>query len=189
VGVLAPPDAGRLLCLVVGPRAVADAGAVAELAGLCGHLPLALRVAGNRLASRPSWSVSRMVGQLRHQHTRLDGLTAGDRGVRPAFAASYSLISPSGAEVFRRCAVIGRTDFDADMAASAAGRAETATVAALEELVDAGLLHAAGERYRFHELVRLFAAERLAAEEPAAGRANTPVTPAARVAARRGRAG
>ncbi|GAA2568568.1 hypothetical protein GCM10010435_48030 [Winogradskya consettensis] len=154
----------RLLQIIIGPRATAEAGATAELARLCGYLPLALRIAGNRLASRPSWSVARIVGQLRDEDRRLGALTAGDQGVREAFSVSHAQLAPATALVFRHCAAIAHADFDVTRAAAAAGLSEPDTDAALEELVDAGLLLTVGRRYRFHDLVALYAAERLRRE-------------------------
>ena len=164
LGVLTHPAGRALLRTIVGPRAIAEADATAELAGLCGHLPLALRIAGNRLASRPSWSVARAVGQLRPEGTRLSTLTAGDQAVRAAFAIPYGQLTPAAALVFRRCALLAPAEFGAGLAAVTADLPETCTAAALEELVDFGLLGPAGERYRFHPLVRLFALDQLRGE-------------------------
>lgn len=165
LGVLTHPAGRALLRSIVGPRAIAEADATAELAGLCGHLPLALRIAGNRLASRPSWSVARVVGQLRDVSTRLSTLTAGDQGVGAAFAVSYGQLTPAAALVFRRCALLAPADFGVGLAAVTADLPDAPTAAALEELVDFGLLCTASERYRFHELVRLFALDRLQQDE------------------------
>ncbi|GLY92799.1 helix-turn-helix domain-containing protein [Actinoplanes sp. NBRC 103695] len=166
LGILTHPAGRALLRSIVGPRAIAEPAATAELAGLCGHLPLALRIAGNRLASRPSWSVARMVGQLRDLGTRLSTLTAGDQGVRAAFAVSYGQLTPAAALVFRRSSLLAPADFGVSLAAVTADLPDAPTAAALEELVDFGLLCTAGERYQFHELVRLFALERLQQDEP-----------------------
>jgi transcriptional regulator with XRE-family HTH domain len=59
-------DAVALLELILGDSRPAQALAgVDELARLCGNLPSALRVAANRLLSRPSWTVGRMVERLK----------------------------------------------------------------------------------------------------------------------------
>lgn len=157
--VLDDEAAVTLLRGIAGARARAEPEATAELARLCGRLPLALRIAGNRLASRPSWTVGHVVAQLRDRERRLSALTAGDQGVREAFALSYARLSARTAMVFRRCAPLAGRDIDPVRAAAVTGLGEPAAVAALEELVDAGLSEAAGDRYRFHELVRLYAAE------------------------------
>lgn len=167
------PVAGRhLLASIVGACRVDAAPAATDLLiQLCGGLPLALRIAGNRLASRPHWPVERLAGQLRDQRRRLSALTAGDLGIRTAFEVSYRQLDPAAAQVFRRASVIPGVDFDAELiAAAAGGDADTAGHAA-EELVDVGLLLPAGDRYRFHDLVRLYAQERLDSDESARSRA------------------
>ncbi|MEJ3745313.1 helix-turn-helix domain-containing protein [Actinomycetes bacterium KLBMP 9797] len=165
-----PEAAGHaLLRSIVDDRADAEPEATAELARLCGGLPLALRIAGNRLASRPGWSVAYLADQLRDQQARLTALTAGDLSVRAAFAVSYGQLSEVAAALFRRTALVVGADFGVDLAAEAAGVPRTAALPALEELVDAGLLGTSGERYQFHDLVRLYARERLAEDEAPAG--------------------
>ncbi|GIF40113.1 NB-ARC domain-containing protein [Actinoplanes xinjiangensis] len=168
--VLSRTDARRMLGALIGRRrADADPSGVDRLVQLCGRLPLALRVAGNRLASRRDWSVRQLVDRLHGQPHRLSLLTAGDLDVRAAFTVSYRQLRPLTAAVFRSAAVIAGADFDAALAAAAAGvHVDEATVAC-EELLDAGLLQSAADRYSFHDLVRLFAAERLD-DEAAPGR-------------------
>lgn len=166
------PAAGReLVASIAGAGRVAAAPAATDrLVQLCGGLPLALRIAGNRLASRPQWPVERLVEQLRDQRRRLTVLTAGDLGIRAAFEVSYRQLDPLTAAVFRRASVIPGADFDAALVAAAAGTDPDAAGQAAEELVDAGLLVPLGERYRFHDLVRLYAQERLDSDDPASCR-------------------
>jgi transcriptional regulator with XRE-family HTH domain/tetratricopeptide (TPR) repeat protein len=170
--VLERADARRMLTAIVGPeRAAADPAAVDQLVRLCGRWPIALRIAGNRLASRPRWSARHLLDRLRDQRRRLSVLTAGDLDVRAAFAVSYRQLDTVPAAVFRSAAVIPGPDFDAGMAAAAAGIDEEEATQALEELVDAGLLLWRGDRYGFHDLVRLYARERLD-EDPEEKRAS-----------------
>jgi transcriptional regulator with XRE-family HTH domain/tetratricopeptide (TPR) repeat protein len=165
--VLPHADGGALLRVIVGRRAAEEPDSVGELVELCGRLPLALRIAGNRLASRPGWSVAHLVRRLRDQYTRLTALTAGDLSVRAAFAVSYQQLNATAALLFRRAAVVPGQDFSVDLLAAAADVARDVALLALEELVDAGLLGGTGERYSFHDLVRLYAEERLTEQEPA----------------------
>ncbi|SFI69086.1 AAA ATPase domain-containing protein [Amycolatopsis sacchari] len=165
---LGPADASALVASIIGPdRVAAEPGAAAELVELCGHLPLAVRIAGNRLASRPDWSLAYLVTQLRDEHTRLAALAAGDLRVRPAFEISHRRLSPAARLVFRRAAVVPGPDFGAELAAVATGLPEAEVQAHLDELVDANILLAArvAGRYAYHDLIRLYAGERLAAEE------------------------
>ncbi|MDQ0376131.1 ATP-binding protein [Amycolatopsis thermophila] len=164
-------DASALVAAIAGPdRVHAEPSAAAELAELCGNLPLAVRIAGNRLATRPHWSIAYLVDQLRDESTRLAALSAGDLRVRSAFEMSHRRLSPAARLVFRRLAVIPGPDFGAELAAVATGMAVPDVRAHIDELVDANLLQAGGVpgRYTYHDLIRLFARERLAAEEDAA---------------------
>ncbi|MFY1699281.1 ATP-binding protein [Solwaraspora sp. WMMA2101] len=165
---LLDPAAGRaLLAAIVGAdRIAAEPAAADQLVTLCGQLPLAVRIAGNRLASRPQWSVAWLVDLLRDERRRLTVLTAGDLGVRSAFEVSYRQLDPVIARVFRRASLIPGTDFAPALVAVVAGIDEETASTALEELVEAGLLLTLGDRYQFHDLVRLYAKERLDAEEP-----------------------
>ncbi|GHF52079.1 transcriptional regulator with XRE-family HTH domain/energy-coupling factor transporter ATP-binding protein EcfA2 [Amycolatopsis bartoniae] len=170
---LAAPDATDLLAAIAGPgRVAAEPDAAAELAALCGNLPLAVRIAGTRLASRPHWSVAYLAGELRDASTRLSSLAAGDLQVRSAFETSYRRLSPAARLAFRRLAAIPGTDFAPTLAAVAAGLPVPAVRVHLDELVDANLLQSGTDpyRYRFHDLIRIFAGERREAEEkPADG--------------------
>ncbi|SCL13722.1 Transcriptional regulator, contains XRE-family HTH domain [Micromonospora nigra] len=164
--VLDPAAARELLSGIVdADRVSADPAGVDQLVMLCGRLPLALRVAGNRLATRPGWPVRHLVDQLRDQRRRLTALTAGDVGVRAAFAVSYRQLGTPVAAVFRRASLIPGSDFDVDLVAAVAGTDTDTALASAEELVDAGLLSSCGDRYQFHDLVRLFAQERLDADD------------------------
>ncbi|BCJ69209.1 ATP-binding protein [Polymorphospora rubra] len=170
---LLDPAAGReLLAAIVGPeRVAAEPDAADQLVTLCGRLPLAIRITGNRLASRPRWSIRRLVDLLHDQRRRLTVLTAGDLGIRAAFEVSYRQLDPAAAAVFRRASLIPGADFDESLVAAVAGTDEEAAALAVEELVEAGVLLSSGDRYHFHDLVRLYAAERLDGEEDPVDRA------------------
>jgi transcriptional regulator with XRE-family HTH domain/tetratricopeptide (TPR) repeat protein len=192
LGVLRPADSRRLLASIVGERRVAaEATATAAVANLCGHLPLALRIAGNRLASRPKWMVESLVQQLADGQTRLSALTAGDLQVRTVFDVSYRQCRPPTRAVFRRLALLAGPGVSADLAAAAAGLDHRSVRRCLEELVDASLLDADAveDRYVLHDLLRLFAVDRLTEEEPAAAVGDAERRVAARVLATADRAG
>src|SRR5215470_4079141 len=65
-------EAAGLLRLLIGGRAEADPGAVAALAGWCGRLPLALRVAAELAAARPVVPLADLAAELASQRDRLD---------------------------------------------------------------------------------------------------------------------
>ena len=160
---LALPEAAGLLTGILGDRAASDGeSALARLAELCEGLPLALRIIGNRLVSRPGWDAAELAARLADEERRLDQFTAGDLKVASAFGMSYEQLADSARRVFRRLAVVPGRDFDAALAAVAGEMSAGDAWDALDELVDLGLLQdSAAGRYRFHDLVRRFARERL----------------------------
>lgn len=141
--------------------------ALARIAGLCGGLPLALRIAGNRLVTRPGWTASALADRLAAEDHRLTRLTAGDLAVQSAFTLSYEQLSDPARALFRRLSLVTGPDFapvlGAVLTGSAADRAEHLT----DELVELGLLgHDSAGRASFHDLIRLYAQQRLHDEEP-----------------------
>ena len=157
------PEATELLTGILGNRAASDGeSALTRLAELCEGLPLALRITGNRLVSRPGWDAAELAARLADEERRLDQFKAGDLKVASAFGMSYEQLADSARRVFRRLAVVPGRDFDAALAAVAGGMSAGDAWDALDELVDLGLLQdSAAGRYRFHDLVRRFARERL----------------------------
>ncbi|WP_399886269.1 ATP-binding protein [Streptomyces sp. BBFR51] len=169
LGELDPHEATALLTGLVGAdRAGAHPAAVAEVAERCGHLPLALRVAGNWLATRTGWSVRQLADRLAHEDRRLNVLAAGDVHVSAAFELSYQQLTPAAARLFRRLALVPGADTSPAAAAQLVGQDVFDAEDTLEELVETGLLGANGTRYRLHDLLRLYARARLTAEESAA---------------------
>ncbi|MER6784186.1 helix-turn-helix domain-containing protein [Streptomyces sp. NPDC000658] len=161
-------EAVELLTRIIGPdRVRAEAQAARDLADLCGHLPLAVRIAGQRLLSRPHERLGKLVARLAAESRRLDGLQAGNLQVRAAFALSYRQLAPDSRTLLRRAALAAGGDFSPETAALLAGLTYDEAVACAEELTDAGLLQSDpdAERYRFHDLLRLYAAEQVESED------------------------
>ncbi|MBG0830090.1 tetratricopeptide repeat protein [Planomonospora sp. ID67723] len=157
--VLTPDQATALFTRIIGvERARAETQAVAEVVGLCGYLPLALRLAAARLLHRPAWTVRDLAVRLSDQQHRLRELRAGDRDVATAFAVSYEQLTAAQQRMFRLLSLVPGDDFDAYAAAALTGLAVHEAEQCLEELLDAHLLqqHTAG-RYRFHDLLRDYA--------------------------------
>ncbi|WP_412539200.1 BTAD domain-containing putative transcriptional regulator [Longispora sp. K20-0274] len=162
-------DAVDLLAAVVGrDRVAADPGAAAALAGYCGHLPLALRTAAARLLTRPRWSLADLAARLAGERDRLDVLAAGDLTVRASLGVSYEGLDPAAATTLRRLARLG---VPAAPAWIAHALLDAPAEAVLDALADAHLLDVDAPdglgrvRYRLHDLVRLYAAERSLAED------------------------
>lgn len=160
VSPMSEPNAVELVVRAVGRSRVAgELAAVAELAVLCGRLPIALRVASARLASRPRWPVARVVAELGDERSRLSRLSAeGDAPVAAMFDWSYRALPPAAATLYRLLSEFPGASFGLDEAVAAAGLAGPATADGLQVLVDASLLEEVDElRFRFHDLVRLHA--------------------------------
>ncbi|MFG2795680.1 ATP-binding protein [Streptomyces pseudovenezuelae] len=168
LGGLSGGESTRLLERILGtPRTDGQSEAITRLSELCGHLPLALRIVGNRLSSRPSWTPARLVGQLADEERRLSGLVAGDLAVRSALALSYGQLTPPHRRLLRRLSLVPGHDTGPDLAAVLTGEDPLTTEDSLDLLVDRGLLEETTPgRYALHDLVRLFAREQLGAEEP-----------------------
>ncbi|MEU1371303.1 tetratricopeptide repeat protein [Streptomyces sp. NPDC005803] len=166
LGELAPHEAVAFLTGAIGEeRASGEAAALREVADRCGRLPLALRVAGSWLATRPGWTVRRLADRLALDEHRLDSPVAGGRKVSAAFDLSYRQLTPDAARLFRRLSLVPGPDAGVACAAQLIGQDLPSAEDTLEELVEAGLLGPQGDRFRLHDLLRLYANGRLRAEE------------------------
>jgi tetratricopeptide (TPR) repeat protein len=175
--VLEPDRAVELLATVAGrDRVGAEPEAAREVAALCGGLPLALRVAGARLVARPHWRVEHLARRLRDERGRLAELAVGDLDVRGSFMLSYRGLDKDLQRAFRRSGLAPGIDFPAWLLAALLDSDVDAAEELAERLVEAQLLEVAGEdqtgelRYRLHDLVRVFARERLEEAETEADR-------------------
>jgi DNA-binding SARP family transcriptional activator/predicted negative regulator of RcsB-dependent stress response len=171
--VLEPDQAMALLAMLAGPRRVdAEPEAAAAIARLCGWLPLAVRIAGARLAGRPQWPLALLAERLANEHRRLDELTTGDLEVRASVALSYHSRGEAERRLFRLLGLLAAPSVPAWVAAALLDTGPMEVEGLLERLVDAQLVEAAGQdqtgqlRYRLHDLLRVYARERLALEEP-----------------------
>jgi tetratricopeptide (TPR) repeat protein len=173
--VLAEAEALELLAVISGvrDRLADEPEAATQLARHCGYLPLALGVAAARLRNRPQWSVADLAARLEDERRRLDELHAGNLDVRASIGLSYDDLDPVAGRLFRRLSLLGYANFGPGVAAALLGGQDRWPLSetTLEHLADVKLVEVAGpRRYRFHDLVRLYARERLEAEEPAAER-------------------
>jgi DNA-binding SARP family transcriptional activator/tetratricopeptide (TPR) repeat protein len=162
--VLPNDDAAQFLRQIVNDaRLDEEADQVAAIVGACGALPLALRIAGARLASRPGWTLAHLMALLHDERRRLDRLDVGDLQVRASLGLSYDGLGGSAQRLLRVLSVFDVPDFAGWLAAVTSGDRPERTAEDLDVLVDAHLLTVVGTdpagqvRYRFHDLVRLFA--------------------------------
>ncbi|WP_158973302.1 AfsR/SARP family transcriptional regulator [Streptomyces griseus] len=164
LGPLGDEDAVALLAETAGAdRVDAEPAAVRDLLRYCAGLPLALQIAGARLAARPHRTVARFAAQLADPRTRLAVLSYGNLDLTRTLGRALTRLSPATASVLPWLASVGPGPFTARLAGEMTGLAEAEAELALEELVDGSLLFAepdgalGEDRYRFHPLVLLHA--------------------------------
>jgi DNA-binding SARP family transcriptional activator/tetratricopeptide (TPR) repeat protein len=172
--------AEALFAGVVGPdRTTVEPAATAAVLAACSGLPLAIRIAAGRLATRPGWSVRALADRLADERNRLHELNVADLAVRVTFQTSYHALSPAAdpdgidpARAFRLLGLAPGRSISLPAAAVLFGTPQSQAERALETLVDTHLLTTPEPgRYRFHDLLRVYAAELADAEEPARVRA------------------
>ncbi|MFJ9153918.1 AfsR/SARP family transcriptional regulator [Streptomyces sp. NPDC102270] len=171
-------EALELLRRVAGAdRVRAEPEQTAEIVSLCGRLPLAVRIAGARLAARPHWVPGRLAARLRDERLRLNELRAGDLELRTSLELGYADLDPQQRRALRRLALLDLPDFAAWIAAPLLDIGTEEAEEAVERLVDCHFIDVIGVdgtgrgRYRIHDLAREHARERCLSEESAEERA------------------
>jgi DNA-binding SARP family transcriptional activator/antirestriction protein len=151
---LATHEAGTLFSRIVGDGRTRDATAVGEVIRFCGNLPLAIGLMAKRLRHRPTWTVRDLIDLLLHhrkalpEHARLTAV----------FEVSLRDLSADDRLAFQHIALHPGHEFAADTAAALAGRTISDTRRLLHEFVDRNLVEeSAAGRYRYHDLIRMFA--------------------------------
>lgn len=166
VDVLLPADSITVLddALLATHGTTVDPDVAAELAELCGHLPLALCITAELLADQPD-SAAELVGILRDARSRLGELAYGDSAaVRAAFDASYQRLPADQARLFRLLSVHPGPHFSRETAAALIGEPIDITRHLLDGLRRAHLIEPG---YRFHDLLLLYAREQCQPDERA----------------------
>ncbi|ETK34759.1 AfsR/SARP family transcriptional regulator [Microbispora sp. ATCC PTA-5024] len=172
VDALDPASATALLGRIAGPERVAAGPSVAaEIVRLCDHLPLAVRIAGAKLALREHWRLDDLADRLRDERRRLDELAVGDLSVRTGLAAGYDSLDRPARRALRLLGLLDVPTFAAWTLAAALDVTVREAETYADLLVDAQWLRceggdgAGGFRYRLPGLVRLYARERAELEE------------------------
>ncbi|MEU9894906.1 AfsR/SARP family transcriptional regulator [Streptomyces phaeochromogenes] len=157
--VMSPEEALQLFTKIVGAeRVAAERESALDVVAACGFLPLAIRIAASRLAARRTWTVSVLAAKLADERRRLDELQAGDLAVKATFELGYGQLEPAQARAFRLLGLADGPDISLAAAAAVLDLPVEATEDLLESLVDTSLLESAAPgRYRYHDLVRLYA--------------------------------
>lgn len=166
VEMLSDEEATALLARVAGgDRMHVAPDAAADIVACCGNLPLAVRVAGARLATRRQWTPRLLANRLTGERRRLDELSAGDQQVRATIELSFRSLEPAGQAAIRRLGHLGFADFQSWVVACALDIEIAAAEQVVEQLVDSHLVDyafvddAGLVRYRLHDLVRIYARE------------------------------
>jgi DNA-binding SARP family transcriptional activator/tetratricopeptide (TPR) repeat protein len=161
-----------LLAQVIGAdRVRAESSAALALVRLCGCLPLALRIVAAKLATRAHWRIDKMVRRLTDEGSRLDELMLSGTGIRATLTLSYDSLSRDARRLFLRLGILGTVDFASWVSAPLLDMEMGPAEDVLDTLVEARLVEArvhedGPPRFRLHDLVRIYALERMAAEVP-----------------------
>jgi tetratricopeptide (TPR) repeat protein len=171
--VLGSEEAVQLLAAIAGPdRISAEWPEAQALAELCGRLPLALRIAGAKLAAKRHWRLATLVQRLQGERRRLTELRVGDLEVRASFDLSYHGLPEDERRIFRLLGLLKAPDFQSWVAAALLDSSLMEAGDLMERLVERQVIEVARtdpmqrSRYRFHDLLRDYARERLRDEEP-----------------------
>ena len=166
---LAPGEAAGLLARLAARPGLDPADpAIAQIAALCGRLPLALGMVARQLYHHPAWTPAQLAADLSAARDRLERMHAENLSVAAAFDRSYQDLSAAEQAMFRCLGLHPGTDFDAWAAAALAGVPVAEARRDLEGLYDHYLLaETAPGRYRFHDLIREHARALAAASPPA----------------------
>ncbi len=164
---LSVADAVTLFRQVAGPARAQDADKVATAVGLCGRLPLAIQLAAGRIAQDQPLGLAGLTEELSQSPARLGGSCAASPEVTSAFDLSYRALEPDHQRLFRRLGMSPCTQASPQAAAALGGCTLAEAEKAIATLLDHHLLaRAPGGQFRFHDLIRGYAAVRAAHDDP-----------------------
>ncbi|MGW5201657.1 BTAD domain-containing putative transcriptional regulator [Streptomyces spiralis] len=166
LGVLDSETGLALLREMIGAdRTRADSDAARAIVSTCEGLPLAVWVAGARLAARPHWPLGKVARALADEQRKLDELAVGHIAVRAGLELTYRAMTPTNRHALRMLALLPTPDFSVWALAALLDLDLPRAEAVLDDLVEVHLVEAgptgpAGVRHRLHDLVRLLGRER-----------------------------
>ncbi|GHJ46770.1 SARP family transcriptional regulator [Catellatospora sp. TT07R-123] len=170
VDVFSPDESVALI-----DRLFAQAGVFAEphvlrqLADLCGHLPLAIRIMAANLTTGTGRTPADTVALLR-DGARLTALEVPDdpaSALALVFEHSYRPLDRAERRLFRLLGAAPCADYTVAAAAALTGGDPAEAAVVVRRLVDANLLIEVGaDRVGFHDLIRELAESHCAAEDP-----------------------
>jgi hypothetical protein len=193
LGGLHPADSIRMLATISGRDlgdgdhdadefAETESEAARAIASWCGHLPLALRIAGSRLADDPDLTVTDLAASLSDNSRRLDELAVGGVSVRTRLGTATDVVSGPARRALASIAAARPHEDQGSAIVTLADDCFTCKVA--PELADAGLLdrvNGNGEHgrksFRVHPLVLAYAWGLNADAKADAGPSGSPARP------------
>ncbi|MCE7001688.1 NB-ARC domain-containing protein [Kibdelosporangium philippinense] len=162
--VLPTAEAGELLGKIAGlDRVNREPEAAEAILQSCGYLPLAIRIAGARIAGRRGWTLNVLERRLADETQRLSELKTGELAVRASFDLSYRQLPEDAAAAFRLLGRLGSSTIPEWAVGALLDRQDSADL--VDVLVDANMLEIAGmdvidqPRYLMHDLIRVYARE------------------------------
>ncbi|MFD7660323.1 tetratricopeptide repeat protein, partial [Actinosynnema sp. NPDC059797] len=160
-------EAVDLLRETIGPERVnSELTAAHDIAGLCAHLPLAIRVAAERISAHPHVTLGELARELSAIDKRLDVLSQEDEAVRAVFSWSYRALGNDAARLFRLLGLHPGDRFGADAVAALCGMGPHSVVPLLRQLASVHLIDEVGQdRFRQHDLLKAYSVELVRAEE------------------------
>lgn len=156
---------------VGGSRVDSEPGAAADIVRWCARLPLALAIAADLAAERPHVALADLAADLAQEPNRLNLLASEEdprTAVSAAFSRSYATLAAPAARAFRLLALHPGRGISAEAAGALLGTTAEDARHQLRTLVRAHLLtEPTPHRYGFHDLLLLYAMDKVRQEEPA----------------------
>ncbi|MEV7094018.1 tetratricopeptide repeat protein [Amycolatopsis sp. NPDC051045] len=142
-------------------------GAASDLARFCGCFPLALAIAAAILVNDREQTIATLARTLADRAERLNELSTGsERSLRATIDLSYELLESRDARTFRLLTVNPGPRTSVAAAARLTGLTDREARRSLAILLSAHMIQRAGrDTFQFHDLIRLYAEERLSRDE------------------------
>lgn len=162
LSIMSEAEALKLLERLVGTkRFQKDLNSAKHIVNCCGRLPLPIDIAGGILRNKTHWELDTYANKLSDEKKRLTNLKASDKDVYASLSLSYQELSSSDAKLFRYLGLL-LPDLNTSIVAFISETTEEIAADALERLVDSRLVECFNEeRYRLHDLIRIYANQKL----------------------------
>jgi hypothetical protein len=158
-----PHESLELLTRIAGSERVGnEPEAATRVTELCAHLPYAVTLAARRILIRRTWTIRYLADRLRPADHRLDELGRPHQALRMSFDLSYDTVDSEQRRVLGLLALHPGKDATVPSVAALGNIPAAQAEQVLEDLLDVSLLiqETAG-RYKVHDLLRLYALERV----------------------------